>query len=558
MSALDQTTKISLKPLSKSNVVVTGGSRDIGGGIVLELAKAGANVISVFRSKPERAQRIVDEVKGAGGKAPLLLQSDLTTIEGREVVFKSWKDNFNNEIDVLVLCASGATMEINVDANMALVNKFLEIRNERLKNGEKLSPGTIIFLQSEPGHYHRVINGVFDFIEYYRDKVGPAKRAGEDAFKKRFPQMKEAGIRGIVVCPPEVTDTFNMKLFELQNKEARTKSRELSAMLGTTAFVTIAEVAKTVKEIIENENSQNGSIKLFGGNIQDGLTVLNTIYGEEAIYVHTYEKIAENKGIGRIIVNPKLWKRNEELSFVGEIKGEGIKKEDEIITSLKVLKEHMPGHFRADIASLFPGHKSIRTASVALGRFFGKDGSVDQDKIFLRKYKSVKFRNTVLPGQTLTTKVVVQNIVPLQTGKTKNMVMGDAIQTVNDKESMDIRGMVVEKLIVGANSNSPVLLLDQLVEAAAQAVGMHLLVGVKDDSPVLPLFHSTGEAEIFLDAKPGDNLLLKTENAKIIKMGPMNIFSADVEVVRGDEKIAVIKGLNGVILPKEEVLKKLK
>ena len=104
-------------------------------------------------------------------------------------------------------------MEINVDANMALVDKFLAIRKALIKKGEQLSPATIIFLQSEPGHYQRVIDGVFDFIAYYREKVGPAKRAGEDAFRDRLKVMDEAQTRGIVVCPPEVTDTFNMKLF---------------------------------------------------------------------------------------------------------------------------------------------------------------------------------------------------------------------------------------------------------------------------------------------------------------------------------------------------------
>src|SRR5437667_11278385 len=118
-----------LKPLTESNVVVTGGSRDIGGGIVLELAKAGAHVISIFRSKPDRAAKIVEEVKQSPtGKEPILVQADLVTPEGKETVFASWKENFNNKIDALILCASGATMEINVDANMSLVDKFLDLR----------------------------------------------------------------------------------------------------------------------------------------------------------------------------------------------------------------------------------------------------------------------------------------------------------------------------------------------------------------------------------------------------------------------------------------------
>lgn len=574
----------SKKSIINSNIVVTGGSRDIGGGIVLELGKAGYNVLSIFRSKPERAQRIIDEIKKLGyagatdhspvqNHLPILLQADLTTVDGREEVFKVWKEKFGNKIDVLVLCASGATMEINVEANMALVDKFLELKKLHKKNAgaNDYSPnsGTIIFLQSEPGHYHRVIDGVFDFIEYYRDKVGPAKRAGEDAFRKRLKLMEEVGVKGIVVCPPEVTDTFNMKLFELQNKEARAKSRELSAMLGTKDFVTIADVAKRVRELIENKSVKSGHLELFD-NVEDGLTYLSEIYGDEAIYVHTFEKIGENEGVGRLIVNPKLWKRDEEPSFEGELIN---KNKNEITTTLKITKNHARGHFRPEIAYVFPGHKSIRTAFTALGRFLNKDPEIkERGRIaihpYLRKYTSVKFRSPVVPGQ------VLKSVVTL-TGKSKNTVTGDAIQSVgaNDhspvedqKESMVIRGMLVEKVnvgaqnIVGAYSNTP-LQLDQLVEAAAQTVGMFVLEGMDKNSPVLPLFHSTGEAEIFRDVVPGDNLLIKLSKAKVVKAGVMNIFSADVEIMKKvkdkEEPVASIKSLQGLILPKDEVLKKI-
>ncbi len=551
-----------LKPLSEAHVVVTGGSRDIGGGIVLELAKAGAHVISVFRSKPDRAAKIVEEVKKSPtGKEPILVQADLVTQEGKDKVFASWKEKFENKVDVLVLCASGATMEINVDANMALVDKFLDLRREQLEKGEKLSTGTIIFLQSEPGHYQRVIDGVFDFIAYYKEKVGPAKRAGEDALRDRFKKMDEVGVRGIVVCPPEVTDTFNMKLFELQNKEARDKSRELSAKLGTRPYVSIAEVARRVGEIVRDASILNRHLELFG-NVKDGLAVLSAIYGEEAIYVHTFEKVAEGRGIGRMIVNPMLWKRNDEPSFAGHSfapDGATAGKSE-----LHVTKDHMRGHFRPDIASLLPGHKSIRTASVALGRFLNEDRSVDEQKIYLKKYSSVKFRSPVLPDQVLETKVTLDE-------KSEETVTGHAVQAVNGKESMDIRGMQVVKL--KENEKMSVLLLDQLVEAAAQCVGMYALESITED--LLPLFHSTGEAELHKSIAAGDNLLIKTENAKIVKMGSMNIFSADFEISRGfvemtaedgeqlpkvtrEETVATIKNLQGLLLPKEEVLKKLR
>ncbi len=546
--------KLQLKTLSKSNVVVTGGSRDIGGGIVLELAKAGAKVAAVFRKHEQRAQKIAIDAKTFGQEL-ILTQADITTPVGLETVFTSWGEKFGNYIDVLVLCASGATMEINVDANMALVDKFLSLRKTRLKRGEELSLGTIIFLQSEPGHYHRVIDGAFDFLEYYRSKVGPAKRAGEDALLKRLTGMFDANVRAVIVCPPEVTDTFNMKLFEMQDTRAREKSRQFSTMIGTKAYVTIAEVAKAVKQILDSEDWRNGDIKLFG-NVTDGLIYLGRIYGNEAVYVHTYEKLGDNSGIGRLVANPHLWQRDTEPSFTGEIKSHTA---NLFTTSLLVTKEHMRGHFRPEIASVFPGHKSIRTASISLGRFL----NLDEKRVQLRKYKSVKFLSPVLPDQTLTTKVTL-------TDKTEDLAVGDAIQFTIDKETMQIHGMVVERI---RDNEANSLILDQLVEAAAQTIGMHVLVSLKNEQ-MLPLFHSTGEATIFKNTQPGNNLLIKAENIKIIQRGTMNIFSADVEIkhafidfeeVNGEkaakvvkeELVATIMGLQGLLLPKEEVLKKL-
>ena len=535
-----------LKTMQNKNIVITGGSRDIGGGIVLELAKAGAKVTAVFRSHGDRAQKIADEIKKSGGQEPNLVQADLTTKEGQEALFNNWKEKYSDNIDALVLCASGATIEINVDANMALVDKLLSLRKERLDKDEQLPPATIIFLQSEPGHYQRVIDGVFNFLDYYRDKVGPAKRAGEDALRERLPKMAEVDVRGIVVCPPEVTDTFNMKLFELQNKEARSKSRELSAKLGTLPFVTIAQVAKKVHDLLEDATIKNGHHQLFG-NVTDGLTGLSVIYGDEAIYVHTFEKTDEASGIGRVIVNPKLWKREEEPSYNS--------------TSLKITKEHVRGHFRPDIASLFPGHKSVRTAATALGQSLKSESP---ENIYLSKYRTVKFRSPVLPGQTLTTKITISD-------KSEDAVTGDAIQSVNDKESMDIRGMHVKK--IKNKGEESALLLDQLVEASAQTVGMYVLASLQN-SDLLPLFHSTGEAELIKSIQPGDNLLIKANNVKIVKAGPMNIFSSDIEIYRAftemteengaiiakvtkEELVSTIKSLQGLLLPKTEILKKL-
>ena len=55
--------------LEGKTAIVTGGARDIGRAIVLELAAAGANVVINYHSSEEAARALVAEVTGNGGRA---------------------------------------------------------------------------------------------------------------------------------------------------------------------------------------------------------------------------------------------------------------------------------------------------------------------------------------------------------------------------------------------------------------------------------------------------------------------------------------------------------
>jgi 3-hydroxymyristoyl/3-hydroxydecanoyl-(acyl carrier protein) dehydratase len=361
--------------------------------------------------------------------------------------------------------------------------------------------------------------------------------------------MENLGVRAIVVCPPEVTDTFNMKLFELQNPKAREKSRELSAKLGTKNFVTIAEVANKVHKLLENPKVKNGHIQLFGG-VKDGLTPLSMIYGNEAIYVTTYQKIGDNLGVGRLIVNPSVWKRDEEPSFAGEIVE---KDEKHLVSKLKVTKEYMRGHFHEEIALILPGHKSIRITAIALGQLLHKDSDT-----YLSSYDSVKFRSPILPGKTITTKITLTS---------GDQADASIYIADNDKSVLDIKGLKVKKLSEaksasgGTKKGESVLFLDQLLEAAAQTVGLHVLYE-KEDLSGLPMFLGTEKAELVGSVQTADDLLIKIGSVKILNMQNMQVFTVDVRIYKkastvAEELVATIKTLQGIIVSKEELLKKL-
>jgi len=60
---------MSFADLSGKVALVTGGSRGIGRGIALELARAGAAVYLTYRSGAEAAEAVVKEIEAAGGRA---------------------------------------------------------------------------------------------------------------------------------------------------------------------------------------------------------------------------------------------------------------------------------------------------------------------------------------------------------------------------------------------------------------------------------------------------------------------------------------------------------
>ena len=64
-----------MKNLSNQTALVTGGSRGMGAAIAKRLAKEGANVAITYKSSPEKAAAVVDEIKKAGGNA-IAIQAD--------------------------------------------------------------------------------------------------------------------------------------------------------------------------------------------------------------------------------------------------------------------------------------------------------------------------------------------------------------------------------------------------------------------------------------------------------------------------------------------------
>src|SRR4029077_9333479 len=80
--------------------IVTGAAKGIGAGIALSLAKEGAAVAVNYASDRKGAERVVEKIKAAGGRA-IAVQGNVTSSEEIDAFFNETQKQLGN-VDVLV------------------------------------------------------------------------------------------------------------------------------------------------------------------------------------------------------------------------------------------------------------------------------------------------------------------------------------------------------------------------------------------------------------------------------------------------------------------------
>jgi NAD(P)-dependent dehydrogenase (short-subunit alcohol dehydrogenase family) len=87
--------------LSNKTALVTGASRGIGRATALALAEAGSRVIVHYGSSKAEADKVVQEIRSAGGQADAV-QSDLGTTDGATILARKVQKLVNKRLDILV------------------------------------------------------------------------------------------------------------------------------------------------------------------------------------------------------------------------------------------------------------------------------------------------------------------------------------------------------------------------------------------------------------------------------------------------------------------------
>lgn len=221
--------------------LVTGSSRDIGASIAIELARNGAYVIGNYLNKEKRARSVTASIREFGGNIEFV-GADITSTTGREKLLSSLFQVSIGQprLDTLVLNASGPTKAINVVAANRLVDMFLPVMSKG---------GSVILMQSVPGHFYEQIDNPAASLKSYND-VAIAKNAGEKALRARMFEFDQKGVRFYVVCAPLVEDTSNLILFTRRYPDFPDIHHMLTDRLNLPTIVTKDQVAEKVLDLI--------------------------------------------------------------------------------------------------------------------------------------------------------------------------------------------------------------------------------------------------------------------------------------------------------------------
>jgi 3-oxoacyl-[acyl-carrier protein] reductase len=112
-------------PLRDKRAIVTGGSRGIGAAIVRKLSEQGAHVGFTYSASPDSAQRLVEEIESAGGRA-FALQADSADPKNLQTGIRLAVDRLGG-LDILVNNAGTLAHALLEDFSQADFDRTLAI-----------------------------------------------------------------------------------------------------------------------------------------------------------------------------------------------------------------------------------------------------------------------------------------------------------------------------------------------------------------------------------------------------------------------------------------------
>lgn len=192
--------------------LVTGGSTGIGEGCVRHLAAAGAAVAINYIVQPEVAQKVAEDINGAGGRA-ILVQADVSNEESVLAMFESVKKEFGT-LDILV---SNAGIQKDSAFKDMTVAQWDAVLNVNLK-GAFLTCRSAVreFLSRERSEVSKargkliLISSVHQYIPWAGHANYAASKGGMMLFMQSLAQeLSSQAIRVNAICPGAIATNIN-------------------------------------------------------------------------------------------------------------------------------------------------------------------------------------------------------------------------------------------------------------------------------------------------------------------------------------------------------------
>ena len=177
--------------LKGKKALVTGGSRGIGRGIALALAKQGAEVAVNYHSNKAEADKVVEEIKKMGRKT-FSVQADVSSVDEVIKMFAQLKKNFGG-LDILVNNAGvchfspletmteeewNKTLDINLKGQFLCAReavKLMKAKGGKIINISSVASGQIGFGAPQIAHYVASKGGVAALTEALAVELAPYK-----------------------------------------------------------------------------------------------------------------------------------------------------------------------------------------------------------------------------------------------------------------------------------------------------------------------------------------------------------------------------------------------
>lgn len=107
--------------------LVTGGGRDIGKAVCLQLAAEGAKVVVNYHGSQDKAEQTLAEIRSAGGEA-ILYKGDMTSPADVDGLVAAARKAYGSDIDILVNVAGGLVARKTIEEmDLEFFNKVIQL-----------------------------------------------------------------------------------------------------------------------------------------------------------------------------------------------------------------------------------------------------------------------------------------------------------------------------------------------------------------------------------------------------------------------------------------------